>query len=122
MPTFFQGSIRKTHMYVDPWDTLDQWEDIPGRFKELGGSKYYNPVNIPGQSFGISDCGYRVIKVITPKNLSVDMQRRVIIDQYTSVGCDHDYDCCGCYSFRAYATKLRRRGEWTVKVVFSRNY
>jgi hypothetical protein len=47
--------------------------------------------------------------------------RRAIEDHYSSYGCHHEYDCCGCASVYADA-RPTGRGEFSVKARVSYNY
>ena len=113
--------IRKTHGYVGTYRDLDQWETI-GTFKVLGeGPITWKDVDEEDYCYA----GTRVYVVSVESDARHDDIRRALQDQYSSHGCAHEHDCCGCISTYATATKQSDRlddTQWIVIVTSTRNY
>lgn len=86
-------SIRKTNKYVGTYRHMDEWEDI-GTIEPLG----QRLVSVDDED----PCEYTVTeKVVRIRCDEVQPTERIeqaLRDTYTSRGCAHEYDCCGCWS------------------------
>jgi hypothetical protein len=109
--------IRKTHKYVGSYQHLDDWEALPERVKQLGGKGYP-----PDDDTDYSDGGKFVFRVVAPRSLDPKKVMQALRDTYTSQGCAHQRDCCGCESRRASVTRIRRSNEYRVTQSISFNY
>lgn len=117
--------IRKTHGYRDGWSYLDEWEDIGTYEIEARGEKDYDPDSY-------EDAFSQVLMVRVESDASLDDIRRALQAAFSGSHCQHEYDCCGCYSYYATATPLTRDSEakasgteasyWRVVYSGSRNY
>jgi hypothetical protein len=106
-------SARLTHKWADHCSNRDEWTDsIPVKLLQgvlLSEGKSYDEG---------STVRYRVIG---PKNVDQKMLKKAIRDTFSTGGCSHEYDCCGCPS--TYATvKKARKGIFTAIVKTSYNY
>ena len=106
---------RVTHKYVGKWRHLDQWRDaisaparaLPRRL-----------VAVPGGDADHSEGPTHVHRFRLPAGLTRrqrDDAARGLRDMYTSHGCSHEYDCCGCSSH--YARVIHRAGRDVVLAV-----
>lgn len=129
-------AIRLTHTYVGTYQHLDKWQSV-GSFDELGRRE------LPLTDEEADDCcdpqRHEVFCLVRFDeeaalafrgerycNMPRDQWRRAMIARalaqaFTSHGCAHEYDCCGCRSYSAEAAPLS--GDvWRVVVSSSRNY
>lgn len=96
--------VRLTHKYVGSCAYEDEWESI-GEYAIEAKTAYDQ-----------KDCIKTVFLVRAyPKNLDEDKDivRRAIVDNFTTLGCHHEYDCCGCWNTYADVLTL---GGWYYKV------
>jgi hypothetical protein len=108
-----------THKYVGTYSHLERFAPL-GNVKVLGGRDTPEP-----DEPDISDAGGRIFRVVAPSAMvrqhGAETIRRALSDLFTSWGCAHDYDCCGCVSSMAYVKRAGRR-EFVVRQSFTRNY
>jgi hypothetical protein len=111
--------IRLSHSYVGTWKHLDRWHSI-GSAVEIGTEE------LPREEDLEDPCdpqSHRVfLKVATDDPQPARRIKGAIIDVYTSHGCDHEYDCCGCRSFSCDEVKHEGGPIWSAVVSSSRNY
>ena len=115
--------LRKTQKYVGQWKHLDEWEYI-GEFKELGvttDSDYDEDDPCESRT------DYLVVRIVKIEDGTTDDEIvQALRDVFTSHGCSHEYDCCGCRSYRAtHVDRLGSYGEdmtYVVTVHSSRNF
>lgn len=114
--------LRKTHRYVGTYSHLDAWETV-GTFEVLGktGTKITDEED-PCEPFEY----YLIVRVVpSHRRTTVKTLIRALEDCHSRRGCAHEYDCCGCYSYCAYAWPVCRTVEdrtFMVRVTGSRNY
>lgn len=106
-------SPRITRRYVDSYAHLDEW----------------------GQSFQVKELGMETIAlsedmaegdtvrfgVVVPKHVNKKLALQALYDQYNRGGCAHEWDCCGCASYRATIRPVKK-GFFSVLVKTSYNY
>lgn len=108
---------RKTHKYVGTYQHLDEWDEI-GETTELSRkivcedtSEIEHPITEEAH-----------VLVDAPKGTLPSDIRSALMDSYTMSGCHHEWDCCGCRSYRATEAKRVTGRLWCVRISSSRNY
>lgn len=114
-------SKRLTHTYVGTYQHLDKWQWL-GSVDEIGSREL--PDAEPDEA---DPCEPRAREVfVLVKDVADDVSesdiRQALHDTYTSWGCAHEYDCCGCRSYRAGDVERVTGNLWRVEVFSSRNY
>lgn len=112
-------SIRKTHKYVGTWADLDEWEDI-GTVEELHSSSRIVDEEDPCQPTET----LVEVRVDAPGRKKPEIIQ-ALYSTFSRHGCDHEYDCCGCWSWRVTDTPRRREhheNHWVFHMYSSRNY
>lgn len=104
---------RTSHRYVGTYQHLDSWVDV-GKAKVLAPRKVED-------GNGYDEVGTYLLRAIIPAGQDAEQSRRALQDHFTSEGCSHDYDCCGCLSTRAHARQVASRA-FSIRVRYSRNY
>jgi hypothetical protein len=112
---------RLTHTYVGTYSHLDKWSWIAD-YDELCHRQ------LPPTETEEFDCceplRYEIYALLT--NVDSDVTDKdiedALRDTYTSHGCHHDYDCCGCRSWWADEVTKVDTKLWRVIVGSSRNY
>lgn len=115
--------IRKTHKYVGTYRHMDEWETI-GTIEDMGQRVLSVDDDDP--------CEYtvreRIVRIRCDEVQPDERIERALRDTYTSHGCAHEYDCCGCWShhvtdvvdqFPAHKGTTR---VYAVTIASSRNY
>lgn len=108
-------SKRLTHTYVGTCSHLDKWEDI-GLYKEMARNQISKDDENPEET-----TVYEVAVYVESDKSKKEIED-ALYSEFTSHGCSHDYDCCGCWSFYASEIKYIDQGTWRLKVSASRNY
>lgn len=109
---------RLTHKYVGEYQHLDDWQRL-GTFTVVAQGTTdtdYEDICQPQTTtiFGrVSD-----VPRGTPR---ADIEK-ALRDTFTSEGCAHEWDCCGCRSYRVNSVTRLRDGHWKIIVGSSRNY
>jgi hypothetical protein len=131
---------RLTHGYVGSCAHLDRWASVcnarvtapqtiktaDGEEASEGNTSAFLLVLSP-TSLAMAKKAYRQLRLKGPRGRSTipstftHWLRRAIETNYTSAGCHHEYDCCGCASSYADAYQTKRR-EFTVIIRRSYNY
>ena len=105
--------LRLTHGYVGGWDHLDNWEPL--------GTARLTPARVVRESNDYDEGRTYVRWATVPAGQSVRLTARALADTLSRHGCSHDYDCCGCASYRT--TVEHRSGRRLVlKTRVSFNY
>lgn len=112
-----QLAKRLTHKYVGSWKHEDEWLDI-GDAQVIAQSV----IEITDEE----DMCEPTKQVLFLDVATHDPQRpsdvaSALHDVFTSHGCSHDYDCCGCRSYHGRAEHLAG-ATYRVVVTSSRNY
>lgn len=110
---------RKTHQYVGQWKHLDDWETI-GRVDELT-TRDVTPEPAEDEC---DPCDPRNTEIyaFVKSDAPDDEISKALKDTYTSWGCDHEWDCCGCRNYAARSAKRVGGDLWCIEVYSSRNY
>jgi hypothetical protein len=124
---------RLTHGYVGTYRHLDKWGDevqakqlaarkIPAWTRLAMSAGVRHGRNADHVNVDMSDGPTYVSRVIAPRNLQ-DRKAfiRALEDEFSSWGCAHSHDCCGCASYSATARHARGR-EYVLKIQVSYNY
>lgn len=104
---------RLTHKYVGTWQHMDQWGDairvklLAPKVVEQGNGFEYGPTTVQ--------------RVIAPRNADPKAVARALYDEFNQHGCSHEYDCCGCASYRADVKQVGKR-EFNLTISTSYNY
>lgn len=106
---------RVTHGYVGTYKYLDKWEFV-GEFEEIGAKDL--PTDGTDHTEPLSQLVYVLVKSDKPDSEI----RQALHDHYTSWGCAHEYDCCGCRSYQAGDEKRVTGDLWQVTVNSFRNF
>lgn len=138
MKTPTRIEARLTHSYVGSCAHLDKWGSIcnarvtaprlvkaPGDDASDGATRAF-VVSLTAADLATARESYRRLRFQAPHRHGVPLSfarwmNRSIEQNYTSAGCHHEYDCCGCASTYADAHRTKR-GEFTVTVRTSYNY
>lgn len=113
MATIINLEVRKTRRYVDTCSHLDDWEPV-GRAKVM-------PQRLVREGNGLDDQGTYLLHAWIPAGQDPELSRRALADHFTSEGCTHEYDCCGCWSMSASVKRVTRRA-FAVRIEYRRNY
>jgi len=107
---------RLTHSYVGTWKHLDSWEYIC--------TVKMTPWVVVEQPEDFDDATVCHAWVTLPQGAdrkNRDLAIRAIEDTLSSHGCSHEWDCCGCASYRVEV--VRRQGRRVlVSSRMTRNY
>lgn len=112
-------SVRRTHRYVGTYQHLDEWDDI-GTINTL------SSVNIDLDPQGDDACDpmetLHVVEVTTDQPEPLNLVCEALRASFTSAGCHHEWDCCGCRSYYASEIHHAYNNRFVVSVHSSRNY
>jgi hypothetical protein len=107
-------SPRLTHRYVGTCKHLDRWS-----FKAFRVT--FTPERLVDRGNRFDDYGATIRWATLPAGVDRALVERAIVETLSREGCHHDYDCCGCLSYRVRV--LHRKGRRLVlKTTYSRNY
>ena len=104
---------RITHRYVGTYQHLDEW-------RYVGKAKVLAP-RVIDEGNDYDDVGTYLMHAHIPAGQDPKQTQRALADYFTSEGCAHEYDCCGCVSTRARVKRLTPR-TFSILVRKSRNY
>lgn len=108
--------LRKTHKYVGSYKHLDEHEDI-GTYTQQSEIARTSPIFLDDMTDPRT-----VTKFVSVVSSHLnDVIRQALEDTFSSRGCAHEHDCCGCRSYSATASKVSAH-LWCVVVSSSRNY
>jgi hypothetical protein len=93
--------LRLTHKYVGEWDHLDQWDAV--------GTAVLTPPKCVREPEDFDDGGEYVRWATIPRGQPLAASARALEDSLSKHGCSHEYDCCGCASYRTEA--IHRHGR-----------
>jgi hypothetical protein len=110
-------SIKITNTYVGSWDHLEKWRDI-GSFEVVRSHR------VEGDPEDMCEplTDFKQVQVSREAGVSDEDVRCALRDSFTKVGCSHDWDCCGCRSYRVSRIKPYPGDVWVVVIHSSRNY
>jgi hypothetical protein len=108
-------SRRETFRYVGKHRDLDRWKPV-GIAKVLPARQVRAP-----EPENFDDGGRFLLRATIPAGQEPKASAIALRDLYTSQGCSHEWDCCGCRSTYATVRRLSRR-EFAVFVDVSFNY
>jgi hypothetical protein len=116
--------LRLTHKYVGTYQHEDEWK-VVGDYGIMNSQKW---VKVEDDEPDITEpeTMYYWVKVTPEFGVPQEEVRQALKDSFTSSGCHHEYDCCGCRSFYSETPELMSQdGDcevWKVKVNSWRNY
>ena len=101
---------RLTHKFSLGWSHEDEWETAA-------------PVKILPLKLVAStdDSDTFTQRVIAPSSHRKTDLSRAIASTLSRSGCRHEYDCCGCISFRATVRRISAR-EYVARIVATPNF
>lgn len=109
-------SRRLTQKYVGTYRHLDEWQ-------EIGSYTVLSTDTTPGKDLEESLTSVHMVLIDEEADKAGVVQiDRALHDEFTVSDCHHDYDCCGCRSFRTHEAKPITGRLWCVTVHSSRNY
>ena len=115
MMTHYDLQVRETHKYVGTYQHLDRWKDI-GRATVIESEVVSKDPDAIEETTVVRN-------VVTVHSEAPDDEiAQALRDTFTSEGCAHEYDCCGCWSHYARKPRKLSPGCWEVHVSSSRNY
>lgn len=105
--------IRLSHKYVGTYRHLDKW-------RYVGTVRLTPPKQLPSLDDDPDPSeGPTYVQVgRLPRGMDPKVVIRALEDTLSAHGCAHEWDCCGCPSYRAEATIHRRR----IRVITSVTY
>lgn len=109
---------RVTRNYVGSCSSLDRWAHV-GR---VAVAAQYLEHYAPEDNHDMSDVPGVVMKVRVESSKGRDAIRAALYDTFTSEGCHHEHDCCGCLSVRVTNVFNLYDNDWLVVQSRSRNY
>ena len=92
---------RNTHRYRDGWAHEDSWEYL--------GSIKVTPARQVEEGNGIDEGGVFVRYARIRRQDDFRLLQRGLEDTMSTSGCRHDYDCCGCASYRTTVRRVKPR-------------
>ena len=98
--------LRLTHRYVGTYSHLDEWRSFGAAPARLTPPKMVDPGN--GYDEGGTYLRWATLPRL-PRRADRADAARALEDTLSSWGCHHEYDCCGCASYRTRV--LRRKGR-----------
>lgn len=114
-------SIRKTHKFVGTWQHEDEWEYV-GDFENVATvTNDIEDENGPGSDPCAPQMTTR-IGIIHHEGKSNEAIEKAIHDTFTQWGCDHEWDCCGCRSYRVHEVQYIGKNYWRVDIYSAQNY
>lgn len=105
---------RVTNRYVGTCSHLDEWQHV-GRAKVM-------PQRLVRAGNGHDDLGTYLAHAWIPAGQDPELSRQALEDHFTSWGCAHEYDCCGCISSQARIVRQITPRTFSVAISFTRNY
>ena len=105
MASIIAVELRKTHKYVGTWKHLDDHEYL-GVAKVLRGRELVQPLAYYEEP---SHGPVRLFSVIVPRGVDRKKWEHALTDTFSSWGCSHEYDCCGCASYSARVRFVSKR-------------
>ena len=106
--------VRKTQKYRDGWSFLDEWEDIGSYHIKAESPKIFDEEDH-------EDSFHQNLFVRVSSDASHSDIQRALEQELSGSSCQHEWDCCGCYSYYATARWLSD-DLWLVLYSGSRNY
>lgn len=109
--------VRKTHKYVGTWKHLDEHEcigslDVRSTRTEMDES-----------DDGCEPMSQEHLVIVKPnEGVSDEAITGALQDHFSSHGCSHEYDCCGCRSYSVSSVHKLSGEYWLVTVGSTRNY
>ena len=111
--------LRKTHRYVGTFKHEDEHERVGTVMTEA--KQTLEPVVADKEDPCEPLTTILFVFVQPDKGREKDV-KQALLDHFTAWGCAHEYDCCGCWSYRASEALRLGKGYWRVTVGSSRNY
>lgn len=121
MQAFNALERRVTHKYVGTYRHEDEWEVLGRVYLLATGKSEYPEDDDDNLEDAYSQKLFVRVELYDGVDASESDIKRALQDVYTSSGCHHDYDCCGCRSYYANASHLRD-DMWMVDIYSSRNF
>lgn len=94
---------RTSHKYRDGWAHEDQWEHL--------GVLKVTPAKVTeeGNRYDEGDTYVRFARIQNISRKGFKMLKQGLQDTLSGSGCQHEYDCCGCASYRSIIRRVGPR-------------
>ena len=111
-------ALRLTRKYVGTYQHEDEWNNIGTATEKLSGIDDHADDDDPCEPVTQLYC----FEVKTDEPQEPKTIEQAFRDTFTKWGCAHEYDCCGCRSYRVSRVAPCGNDEWLVTVSSARNY
>lgn len=112
---YLERRVRRT--YRDGWSYLDPHEDVgTAIILQRSGYHVYDDDGYEGAHSSV------VLMVTSASNASPAKVKEAIQDTFGGSNCQHEYDCCGCWSSYAHNIHHVEDNIWSFDISASRNY
>lgn len=108
--------LRTTNKWADGYAHLDQWESV-GTMEEISNKSFD-----ADDGEDLTEPRKQVIYAIITSAEPDEKVKQALHTTYTRSHCTHEFDCCGCRSFRLSKAERVTGDLWCVEVGSSRNY
>lgn len=109
--------IRKSHKYVGSYQHEDEWECI-GSYEVTYTERWVREDEEPDYL----ESNKVIYNVSVESEAPAEEVMKALKDDFTLVGCHHEYDCCGCRSYHAKKPIQISDSHWLVEVNSWRNF
>ena len=105
---------RSTFRYASGWNYLEKWSDV--------GTAKFTPLRKVRDAGSELESGPTfVTHAVIPRGQDVEASQLAIEQTLSGTSCRHEYDCCGCVSTRAIASRAGRR-RFLVRIYHAYNF
>lgn len=116
-PWTFYAEYRTTFRYQPAWSYMDEFQCFPGKYFTV-----VDTVEVKPRHPEYPERGPTLLhQVIAPRGMKRKDVERCLREQFTTGGCHHEYDCCGC-RFSSCYPRYRGKRRWSVLEYVSFNY
>ena len=109
--------IRRTRRYVGTYRHLDRWDRV-GTLRRV--QTHVRDIDPEDPCEPLEH--QHIVCVEADRGVPSDQIEAALRDHYSSAGCAHEWDCCGCRSFYAESVTRLDRSRYAVRVLSSRNF
>lgn len=113
MPATYRLQERVSYRYRDGWAHEDEW-------RSLGDAKVL-PARCVREADDFDDGGTYLRHAIIPRGMDPEAAKRALADTFSGSSCQHEWDCCGCASYRSDVRRIGRR-QFVIVTNVSFNY
>jgi hypothetical protein len=109
-------NLRSTRQFADGYAHMDKWEEV-GSMEDISSKTVESD---DGED--LTEPRKTTLHTIITSKADDEKIKAAIYDTFTVSNCKHEYDCCGCRSFRVTSAKRVTGDLWCVEIGSSRNY